>query len=384
MRQDLIVHIIAVVCLFASVAKSQQQATGADKYPTVDKLPVNDGLPNPFQFFGGDRRVKTKEDWDRRQAEMMGMLQHYIYGPAFPQVNKYRVESRTEEPLAGGKVIKYAAILKLGPDVSHPVTIGYYLLRNKESNSILIYVVAREEPNNEDAVKFAKRGYAYTALKVAPYEKIARRIYPDVQGTRTMAWVWGMNEMIHYLTREHKFDKVIVTGCSRYGRVALLTGAMNRRVDLTAPITTLAHAVHYFDEIMWGPGNMKWANRQYTTFAGKMNRLPVDRHFLGAVIAPRAYLGIMGAEKPAFNQGHVEAYEALVPVYEWLDAGNNVGLYDHSPRGHGVTQDDLHTVLDFADLIFYDKKPVSDKRFDQISNPGLVGFKWKAPAPDVD
>ena len=260
------------------------------------------------------------------------------------------------------------------------MTVVYYLLNNKEPSSILIYVVAREEPKDEDAIDIAKRGYDYTALRVAPYEKIARKIYPDIRGTRTMAWVWGMNEMINYLTREHEFDKVILTGCSRYGRVATLAGALNQRVDLTAPITTLAHAVHHFDEIMWGPGNVKWGNEEYDTFAGKMNQIPVDRHFLGAVIAPRAYLGIMGAEKPAFNEGHVEAYEALVPVYEWLGVSKKLGLYDHSPRGHGVDLDDLHTVLDFSDLIFYRKKPDSGKRFDQISNPDLVGFKWEAPA----
>jgi hypothetical protein len=163
--------------------------------------------------------------------------------------------------------------------------------------------------------------------------------------------------------------------------VAVLTGALNKRVDLTAPITTLAHAVHRFDESMWGPGNVKWATPEYDTFAGKMNRMPVDRHFLGAVIAPRAYLGIMGAEKPAFNQGHVEAYESLVPVYEWLGARRNLGLYDHAPRGHGVEREDLLTVLDFADQIFHGKKPASGRQFDQISNPDLVGFEWESPSP---
>ena len=352
------------VCLLAVVARFQEKAMGTDKYPSVDQLLADEQLPDPFQFFGGDRRVKTREDWEQRQAEMMEMLEHYIYGPAFPQVNKYRVDSRTKELLADGNVIKYTATLKLGPDLSHPVTVEYYLLKNKESNSILIYVVAREEPKDEDAVEIAERGYAYTALRVAPYEKIAREIYPNIQGTRTMAWVWGMNEMISYLTREHKIDKVIMTGCSRYGRVAILTGALNKRVDLTAPITTLAHAVHRFDKTMWGPGNVKWGNKEYDTFAGKMDRMPVDRHFLGAVIAPRAYLCIMGAERSAFNQGHVEAYEALVPVYEWLGARNNLGIYDHSPRGHGVNLDDLLTVLDFSDLIFYGKKPASGRQFD--------------------
>ena len=379
MSRKLAVRCLSViVCLLACF---QDQVSGDDKYPTVDQLPVNDQLPDPFQFFGSDRRVKTREDWQQRQTEMMEMLQHYIYGPAFPQVNKYNVVSRTEEVIADGKVTKYTANLKLGPDVSHavPVPIEYYLLNGRDTNSILVYVVAREEPKDEDAIEIAKRGYAYVALRVSPYEKIARSIYPEIPGTRTMSWVWGMNEMIHYFTREHQIDKVIITGCSRYGRVAILAGALNKRVDLTAPITTLGHAVHYFDETMWKRGNVKWGNKEYDTFAGKMDRLPVDRHFLGAVIAPRAYLGIIGAEKPAFNEGHVEAYESLVPVYDWLGVRNRLGLFDHSPRGHGVNLDDLLTVLDFSDQIFFARKPVDGKQFNQIANPNLDGFKWKAP-----
>lgn len=56
----------------------------------------------------------------------------------------------------------------------------------------------------------------------------------------------------------------IITGCSRYGA---LTGALNQCVALTAPITTLAQAVHQSDEPMWKPGNLKWGNREYDTFA---------------------------------------------------------------------------------------------------------------------
>jgi hypothetical protein len=50
--------------------------------------------------------------------------------------------------------------------------------------------------------------------------------------------------------------------------------------------------------------------------------------------------------------------------FKWQAAGNNQGLYDHSPHGHGVNLDDLHTVLDFTDLTFYDMKPASGKAFD--------------------
>ncbi|MBD3676312.1 MAG: hypothetical protein HUJ26_22605 [Planctomycetaceae bacterium] len=372
--------IVMAEILLASMLVLPCETNADDRYPSLEELPAQKKLPDPFQFFGSDRRVKTVADWEERQAEMMDLLQHYIFGPLFPPVGKYKIEQRTEEPLADGKVIKYTARLLLGPDLDQPTTIIYHLHRDRAARSILIDVIARDDPKDEDALEIAARGYDYAGVRVSPYEKLARNVYPDLEATRSMGWVWGINEIVYYLTEEHQFDKVILTGCSRYGRVATIVGAINKRVDLTAPITTLAHAVHLFDDSMWGPGNVKWAGEPYKTFAGKMDRLPVDRHFLGAVIAPRAYLAIMGKEKPAFCEGHIEAYESLIPVYEWLGVKNRLGLYDHSPRGHGVEMDDLQTVLDFADLIFFNKQPASGKQFDQIRNPDLDGFDWTIPA----
>jgi hypothetical protein len=92
----------------------------------------------------------------------------------------------------------------------------------------------------------------------------------------------------------------------------------------------------------------------------------------------------MGDENSHKNVGHIEAYEALAPVYEWLGAKENLGLYNHAPRGHGFGEDDVFTILDFADQIFYGRTPKSGKTFDQVSNPDLVGFDWKAPAPRSD
>ena len=62
--------------------------------------------------------------------------------------------------------------------------------------------------------------------------------------------VENRKDIIFRVNRRNRFVFVnkameILTGCSRYGRVATLAGALNQRVDLTAPITTLAHAVHH-------------------------------------------------------------------------------------------------------------------------------------------
>jgi len=122
-----------------------------------------------------------------------------------------------------------------------------------------------------------------------------------------------------------------------------------------------------------------WSNDVFPTFAGQLNKLPIDQHFVGAIIAPRALLAIMGEENADKMEGHIESYEALIPVYEWLGVPEKLGLYDHSPGGHGFVKGDFSTILDFADQVFYNKKPKSGKEFDQISNPEVVGFDWKAP-----
>jgi hypothetical protein len=361
----------------------------AESFPHAEELPVLEELPDPFQFFRSERRVGTRDDWEERRAEMLDMVLHYMYGPAFPQVNLYKVERRSEQLVDEGRVMKYTADLKMGRALNSPVSFVYYLPRNTESNSVLIYAVGQEGVGEEEAIEITRRGYGFTVFEMGPSEKMARASFPDIDGTRNMGWVWGINEYINYLVLEHAIDKIILTGCSRYGRVAIIAGAMNKRVDLTAPITTLAHAVHHYDESRQGPGNVKWATPEYDTFAGQMNKMPVDRHFLGAVIAPRGYLCIMGAEKPSFNQGHVEAYDALIPVYEWLGARNNLGLYDHSPRGHGVNSEDLHTVLDFADMIFLGRELRNEADFyTKNSGPARSGSEdldttkgWAVPPP---
>jgi hypothetical protein len=209
--------------------------------------------------------------------------------------------------------------------------------------------------------------------------------FPKVKGNTMMAWVWGVNEIIHYLDTAHKIDKVIVTGTSRFGKTAAMAGALNERIDLTVPVCGGFGVRCFNGKDQKQPASAFagrcWSNDVFPTFAGKLNRLPIDQHFVGALIAPRGLLAIMGAENDDKNVGHIEAYEALVPVYAWLGARDKLGLYDHAPRGHAFDEDDYFTILDFADQIFYGRKPKSGKAFDRISNPRLVGFEWKAPAP---
>lgn len=56
------------------------------RYPDPDELPDQMTLPNPYQFFGSGRMVKSNADWEERRDQILDMAQFYEYGykPAAP------------------------------------------------------------------------------------------------------------------------------------------------------------------------------------------------------------------------------------------------------------------------------------------------------------
>ena len=325
-------------------------------FPLIDQLKENSHLPDPFTFLDG-RPVKNMADWQERREEILKLMCHYIYGPACPQLNKYKIITRDEQKLDDGKVTKYTTSIGIGKDLSTPYSLTYYLPSDtSKAHSLFIFIGQKPDYKEEQALAVVKRGYGYCNNGVGSGTKAAELTYPEMTVTRTMGWVFGINEMINYLVTEHKIDKVIVAGCSRYGRTAMITTALNNRIDMLGSVTTLAHAVRFYSEEFKGGGNKKWSIPDYEKFKGKLKNLPVDRHFWSALIAPRPYLFIMGEEKEHFEQGHIEAHDAMVAIYKTFGVEKNVALYDHAPRGHGVDFSDQLTILDFADSIFYGRK----------------------------
>src|SRR3954471_24623488 len=70
--------------LLIPVALSAAVARAADgEFPPVEKLPAMKELPDPFLFADGTR-VKSREDWERRRAELEAMILHYEYGQMPP------------------------------------------------------------------------------------------------------------------------------------------------------------------------------------------------------------------------------------------------------------------------------------------------------------
>ena len=374
-----------------TTSPKQKTAKTDDTYPPVDELPVLKKLPDPFRFFQSDRRVANLQDWKQRQDEIRRLDVHYSAGPAFPQTHNLTIENIEATKVYGGKATHFKATGVVGPNDAIKCRFEYVLPKAEGPTPLIFYICPRKDFADECLPwqeKIVERGYAFAWAIPGQFngygdEGPVKDAFPKVKGNTMMAWIWGINELLHHLDTKHEFDKIIITGTSRFGKTATAAGIVNENIDLTVPVTG-GFAVELFNltnNKMSAEQMAKkcYANEVMTTFAGQLERLPIDQHFRGALIAPRAYLGIMGAENDKKNRSHIEAYEALVPVYEWLGIKHKLGLYDHSPHGHGICEDDFHTIMDFADQIFYGKQPKSGKVFDQISNPDLIGFDWKAP-----
>src|SRR5262249_57090252 len=103
---------------------------------------------------------------------------------------------------------------------------------------------APPEPNWPNEV--IKRGYAlaeFDRREIARDSKEAGGplydVMPEITGDcgALCAWAWGFSRVIDGLVQLDSIDprKIVITGHSRSGKVALLAGALDERVAITAP-----------------------------------------------------------------------------------------------------------------------------------------------------
>ena len=59
--------------------------------PDFEALPRINGLPDPFTFFNGKRKVRTKDDWQARRAEIRQLLEKYVIGSMPPKPKLDRI-----------------------------------------------------------------------------------------------------------------------------------------------------------------------------------------------------------------------------------------------------------------------------------------------------
>jgi (4-O-methyl)-D-glucuronate---lignin esterase len=405
--------------------------------PGVDGLPVQEELP-PALGASGAATVRDvpfdPASWPARRTELQRLLEQYLTGRAPPAPGNVRGSVVESRELADGRVRYRRVQLSFGPGSALRLTIGIFTPAGAGPFPALIDPAgtppgaaalprlpfgpgqgqgvdallrvgpdsppqAPPKPAALDAERIARehpalaRGYAYvvfdhndcgedTTLR-APDGHWAFRdtrflpAYPGYDWGLLRVWAWGVSRIVDYLASDAQIDarRVLVTGFSRTGKAALIAGAFDERIALTAPVASGGGGVGTFRHSGPGRGGKEgldlmvkkypnWFAPALRSFSGHTDRLPFDQHWLVALIAPRAFISLEGEADPVSLASAVRAsLSGAAPVFSLLGASDKLGVH-YAPRAHAVTPDDYGALFDFADAAL--GRSTAARRFDRF------------------
>ncbi len=393
------------------------QSTMADEkpFPSFEDLPVQEELPDPFTMMDGTK-VTTREQWyQKRRPELKKLFQHYMYGyfPESPGINSKVISTDTLwegkatltqvdiriNGLKGEKVpvIHLAIFLPNNQRKRVPIFIGLNSCGNHTViDSALIKIhppvwfadICHKNPEQGRGVMkpawnldyLIERGYGLATYCTSdmdtdhpdPDDGI-HSYYKNVAGSSETdwgtlsAWAWGAMRCVDYLETVNEINsrQIAIIGHSRWGKTALLAGAMDERIALVVPHQSgtggCALSRNNDEETIERINRVfpHWTNEKFKQFSNNENKLPFDQHLLVSLVAPRPLLETVGLKDTWANyKSSIKGLRVAGKVYEFLGAP---GL-----KGTGIVQNDEKTDSDeVGNLLQYrrDVKHVLNKEY---------------------
>jgi hypothetical protein len=402
--------IALVVAVFLGIPSAGAAEDKAEyEFANVENLPLQIGLPDPFLMPDG-KRVETLQDWRKQREYIKAMLAHYLYGNMPPRPKKIEIKQVGSDSIYKGKGVEERYTLTIRRK-GLSVTCRFLIVRPslKKCYPTIIKndrVSFDASPEHSDlsqsfdpGSEAVKRGYLLCRFHrtdlACDDQKEGRKagvypLYPEYDWGALAVWGWGHGLVLDALDQLSVADmsKVVVTGHSRGGKAALCAGIYDDRIAITAPNssgTGGTGSLRYFEQgqkpqtIKHHIGrNEHWFHPRYFQLADNEDRLPFDAHLAKAVIAPRALVNCHARQDYWANPYGTElTHRAAEVVFEWLDAGDRIGLHWRDGK-HAQNQEDWAALLDFSDRIFFGKK--TDRRFDNWNYPDAeLPFDWNAP-----
>jgi hypothetical protein len=364
--------------------------------PEVGELPVIKELPDPFRFLDGSR-VNTRADWEQRRHELKRIIQCYSYGHMPPAPENIMAEKLSSNPVFGGAARQEFLLLSMGPDRKIKVNVQMLIPEGAGPFPAIIKNDNSHTSSPPIAEEIVQRGYAvvtYARTDLDPDENNvvgpAQEAYPDHDWATLAVWAWGGMRVLDYLETLDFIDttKVAITGHSRGGKTALLAGALDERFTLVVPNGSGCGGAGCYRilgpnseslEAITDPKRFSyWFHPRLRTFAGKIDRLPFDQHFLKALVAPRALLSTDAlGDRWANPLGTQITYQAAQEVFDFLGVPEKNGLHFRE-GGHDQKAEDWRALIDFADEQFFGKE--TDRDFKKVPFPEAPkAFTWRAP-----
>lgn len=338
----------------------------------LSDLPAQEGLPDPLVMQDG-RRVESAAQWRaERRPEIQRLVETYVYGVAPPAP---RIETRVEqdEPGLFGGTANYQHIVISFPDLPENAPKIHLALFSPVEESQAPVILALNKCGNYTVTDFEgvqfnpetyrhdqcppeasrgvekdfwaiegmiERGYAFATFHESDIDPDRddftdglHPFYSDLPGPKEThwgtlaAWAWGLQRCVDYLVTDPDVDPegIIVTGHSRRGKAALLAGALDERIAVVVPLQSgtggMALSRNNDQETVERINRVfpHWFNDVFPQFSGNEVKLPVDQHFMTALVAPRPLLDVAGLQDRWANyESALKNLQAADPVYELL------------------------------------------------------------------
>ena len=324
----------------ASVGVEDSGAGCAVTLPST--LTSNSLLPDPFTRLDGTR-ITSVSDWTCRREEILQLAEKYVYGakPGKPASVSGTVSRTgiTVNVTDQGKSTSFSATVTLPSGTGPFPAVILYGGTGADTNTILGSGVA---VINYNQYAVGMEGTPRTDKQGAFYS-----LYGSTSSTGLlMAWAWGVSRIIDVIAQSDgsilKADAMGVTGCSRFGKGAIVAGAFDQRIALTMPIESGTAGVPILrgvnaegaQTLSSAYGEQPWFGDAFTSFVNNPAMLPIDTHEVVAMVAPR---GLFIMDNPHIvnlgpKSGSVAALGGA-EVYKALGAGSNISYNSNIQDG---------------------------------------------------
>lgn len=424
---------LSTVCAVAADATAGLAVTSVKPKNNFEEAKVPPyTLPDPLVMADGTRVQSADDWWKKRRPEILRLCEEQMYGrsPARPDGMRFEVHE-THVPALDGKAVRSQVTIHFGPAKDDPkmdlllylpasakgpvpVFLGYNFFGNQSvcadpgirisaewiaphsSVSGIVSNRATDVSRGADGARWPvktilRRGYGMATVycgDVVPQSvKAGHRgvlgLMPEAPDSwATIAgWSWGLSRALDYLETDPGVDarRVAVHGLSRLGKAALWAGARDTRFDLTISACSgaggMALSKRIFGEevrnLVSPDHDPRWYCVNFDRYGDHEEALPLDQHFVVALVAPRAlYASSATKDLWADPKGEFLSMVHADPVYRLLGktglSSREMPLPDHPLTGgqfgyhlhtgeHEIIAYDWDRYLDFADQVFLRK-----------------------------
>jgi beta-glucosidase len=307
--------------------------------------------PDPLVLKNGARVTDAATWWSRRRPEILSDFQTEIYGtiPGNTPKVTFEVVSADSTTFAGTAIVKKVVghiDNSRYPAAKPSVDITMYLpVRASGRVPIVVTVGAFFAPPNQLPAAVSQvlaLGWAAASVSTGNIQadngagltegiiglmNLGKPRKPDDWGVLA-AWSWGLSRALDYLGTDPAIDasRAAVQGHSRWGKAALLAGALDQRWAIVWPSCSGAMGSS-LEKRSWGEtidnvagtSEYHWMAGNFLKYAGHWNDMPTDAHELIALVAPRPMFNT-GGTNDQWSDPHGEFLASLAadPVYRLL------------------------------------------------------------------